>query len=187
MHELNQGVELEGLGARGSPLDVVFVDVQAGDVAFRETGNFQGWASDAAYADVSVQEFTAEACCCLVPLKDISQQHGFESELTSNVKHVHALLDAHLGGQPVLVASNALWEGLHLAADSEMEGLSPAPLIEVGDEIVVGVDQLSPKGPGVSIPILPSYLTQKMSSGLKVRKEEWREAAHAFILGVSLL
>lgn len=56
---------------------------------------------------------------------------------TSNIKNLHALLDADLVGEVVLMTSNRLVEGLAVREAAKVEGLAPTILIEVGCKVVV--------------------------------------------------
>lgn len=62
---------------------------------------------------------------------------GRSSDTAADIKNLHALLDADLSGQVVLVAGNGLVERLSVRVAAEVEGLAPAVLVKVGREIVV--------------------------------------------------
>lgn len=62
---------------------------------------------------------------------------GGAANTAADVKNLHALLDADLHGQVVLVARNGLVERLADRVAAEVEALAPAILVEVGREVVV--------------------------------------------------
>lgn len=62
---------------------------------------------------------------------------GGTSNTASNVQDSVAVLDPNLCGEVVLVTGNSLVETLTIGITAEVEGLSPAILVDVGGEIVV--------------------------------------------------
>lgn len=62
---------------------------------------------------------------------------GGTTDTTANIQNLHALLDADLGGQVVLVAGNGCVKALALGEPTEVEGLAPAILVKVSGQVVV--------------------------------------------------
>ena len=56
---------------------------------------------------------------------------------TADIQDVHALLEAHLECEVVLVSGGGLLEGLTLAVAAEVEALAPTVLVKVCGEVVV--------------------------------------------------
>lgn len=56
---------------------------------------------------------------------------------TSDVKHLHTLLDSDLVGKVVLMTGNRLIKGLAVGEAAEVEGLAPAILVQIGRQVVV--------------------------------------------------
>ena len=71
---------------------------------------------------------------CASELGDLS---GWSTNTASDIKNLHVLLDTDLVGEVVLVAGNGLVERLVGGEAAEVEGLSPAVLVEVGAQVIV--------------------------------------------------
>lgn len=67
------------------------------------------------------------------------------TDTTSDVKNLHALRDADLMGEVVLMPGNSLVEWLAVGKAAEVEGLAPAILVQVGGEVVVATGQMLAK------------------------------------------
>lgn len=66
------------------------------------------------------------------------------TDTATNIENLHALLDADLGSEVVLVTGNSLVEGLAGGETAEVEALAPAILVDIGREVVVAArDTLS--------------------------------------------
>jgi hypothetical protein len=59
------------------------------------------------------------------------------TDTAANVEDLHALLNAHAMSEVVFVSGNSLIERLALREATEVEGLAPAILVQVGCEVVV--------------------------------------------------
>lgn len=68
---------------------------------------------------------------------ELGDLSGWASNTASNIKNLHALLDTDLVGKIVLVAGNGLEERLVGGEATEVEGLAPSVLVEVGTQVVV--------------------------------------------------
>jgi hypothetical protein len=65
------------------------------------------------------------------------------TDTTANIQNLHVLCDTGLEGEVVLVAGNGLVERLTVGKTAEVEGGTPAILVEVGGEVVVAGTMLS--------------------------------------------
>ena len=59
------------------------------------------------------------------------------TDTATNIENLHALLDADLGSEIVLVTGNSLVERLAGGEAAEVEGLAPTILVDIGREVVV--------------------------------------------------
>lgn len=75
---------------------------------------------------------TSDVCA-----RELCNLSGGTSNTASNVQDSVTVLDPNLCGEVVLVTGNGLVETLTVGITAEVEGLSPAILVDVGGEIVV--------------------------------------------------
>jgi hypothetical protein len=61
------------------------------------------------------------------------------ADTAANIKDLHALLDADLVCEVVLMTGNGLVEGLADGETAEVERLAPSELVDVGSKVVVAV------------------------------------------------
>lgn len=66
---------------------------------------------------------------------------GGTANAAADVEDLHALLDANLSSQVVLVTSNGLVKGLAGGETAEVEALAPAILVDICREVVVTTRQ----------------------------------------------
>jgi alpha-D-ribose 1-methylphosphonate 5-phosphate C-P lyase len=57
---------------------------------------------------------------------------GWATDTATNIQNLHAISETDLQGEVVLVAGDGLVEGLAIGEAAEVEGRTPAVLIEVG-------------------------------------------------------
>lgn len=114
------------------------------------------WIREGAYHEVALdigqllgQTLLRRIVCCALNLivivvqtddvgaSELGNLTGRSTDTATNIKYRHALLDADLVGQVVLVAGNGLTEGLADGEAAEVEGLAPSKLVDVGGEVIV--------------------------------------------------
>lgn len=75
----------------------------------------------------------------------VGEHRNFTSgstDTTADVQDAHAWAELHLGGQIMFVSGKGSTEGFSLVEAGEMEGLSPAILVQLGYTVVVPIHDL---------------------------------------------
>lgn len=84
---------------------------------------------------------------CTSELGDLTSR---STDTASNIKHHLTLLNTNLVCKVVLMAGNGLVEWLANGEAAEVEGLTPAELVNVGGKVVVAVEGSTFKSAGVA-------------------------------------
>jgi hypothetical protein len=64
---------------------------------------------------------------------------GGSTNTAANVEDFVAVFNADFGGEVMFVAGDSLVEGLAVCESAEVEGLTPAVLVQIGSKVVVTV------------------------------------------------
>lgn len=72
-----------------------------------------------------------------VSTSELGDLAGRAADTTTNIEHLHVLLDAHAVSQVVLMSGNGLVKRLAIGKAAEVERLSPAILVQIGRKVVV--------------------------------------------------
>lgn len=141
-HTVNLAVDaLEGGGVDGSlngvdGVEAVVLEGHLHEVALDEVellgqtllGSVGGGAVDLVVVVVEASDVGA---------RELGNLTRRATDTAANVQDPHALLDVHRVGEVVLVAGNGLVEGLAVGEATEVEGLAPAVLVQIGRKVVV--------------------------------------------------
>jgi len=73
-----------------------------------------------------------DVCAC-----ELCDFPGWPSNATANIENIVSIFDTNLRGEVVFVTRNGLVERFTVGETAEVEGLTPAILVEICSEVVV--------------------------------------------------